>query len=141
MALTRLAVAGAAATPTPTNLGSLPTDFALATDCARTLGEVFKVYPTLSSFYLLQGPPEQTTCYPSGYSKAVTGTAEPYYSPALCPTGFTAACQSTNTVTGEGKTAEETVVTCCPEYVLLTFLLFYSLIDFDKHAFVLRGWG
>ncbi|KAI0402873.1 hypothetical protein F4802DRAFT_574105, partial [Xylaria palmicola] len=56
-----------------------------------------------------EAPLEQTTCYPGSYS-ALT---QQYYSPGLCPSGFIAACQSTN----RAGTVEETVLTCCPTYV------------------------
>ncbi|KAI1117365.1 hypothetical protein F5Y14DRAFT_439454 [Nemania sp. NC0429] len=92
-----------------TNLGPLPTNFVLPPSCARELEDVYKVYTTSEGWYfLLQGPVEQTSCYPSGYD----GNSRQYYSPARCPTGFTSACQSLN-VAG---TVQETVVRCCPTY-------------------------
>ncbi|KAI0197101.1 hypothetical protein EV127DRAFT_415598 [Xylaria flabelliformis] len=92
-----------------TNLGPLPTDFVLNSKCAEDLVDVYKYFTTSPGWYfLLQGPVEQTSCYPSGY----TADSRQYYSPARCPTGFTSACQSHN-VAG---TVEETVVRCCPTY-------------------------
>ncbi|KAI1194931.1 hypothetical protein F5X97DRAFT_309685 [Nemania serpens] len=92
-----------------TNLGPLPTNFALPPSCARDLEDVYKVFTTSEGwYYLLQGPVAQTSCYPSGYN----GNLGQYYSPARCPTGFTSACQSLN-VAG---TVQETVVRCCPTY-------------------------
>ncbi|KAI1745998.1 hypothetical protein F4680DRAFT_6890 [Xylaria scruposa] len=92
-----------------TNLGPLPTDFAVNSKCARDLIDVYKYFTTSPGWYfLLQGPVEQTSCYPSGY----TADSRQYYSPARCPTGFTSACQSHN-VAG---TVEETVVRCCPTH-------------------------
>ncbi|KAI0100747.1 hypothetical protein GGR51DRAFT_343553 [Nemania sp. FL0031] len=89
------------------NLGALPTNFALGSSCTSKLNDVYKVFTESPGYYyLLQGPVEQTSCYPSGYNAASTQ----YYSPARCPTGFTSACQSTN-IAG---TVSETVVTCCP---------------------------
>ncbi|KAI0443959.1 hypothetical protein F4803DRAFT_561300 [Xylaria telfairii] len=90
-----------------TNLGPLPTNFAVNSNCARDLNDVYKYYTTPgSSYFLLQGPVEQTSCYPSSY----TANSKQYYSPALCPTGFTSACESHNSV----GTMDETVVRCCP---------------------------
>ncbi|KAI1284752.1 hypothetical protein F5Y07DRAFT_13599 [Xylaria sp. FL0933] len=80
-----------------TNLGALPTNFALASSCSTDLNHVYKIY-TSSEFYLLQGPVEQTSCYPSSYA----ANSKQYYSPGQCPTGFTSACQS------------DTIVRCCP---------------------------
>ncbi|KAI1191919.1 hypothetical protein F5B17DRAFT_380115 [Nemania serpens] len=69
-----------------TNLGPLPTDFALPPSCAREMEEVYKVITTEPAgwYYLLQGPIDQTSCYPSGYN----GNSRQYYSPARCPTGY-----------------------------------------------------
>ncbi|KAI1753634.1 hypothetical protein F4782DRAFT_497094 [Xylaria castorea] len=92
-----------------TNLGPLPTNFAVNSNCVPDLTDVYKYFTTSPGWYfLLQGPVEQTSCYPSGY----TADSRQYYSPARCPTGFTSACQSHN-VAG---TIEETVVRCCPTY-------------------------
>lgn len=94
-----------------TNLGPLPTNFAVNSNCARDLNDVYKYYTTPgSSYFLLQGPVEQTSCYPSSY----TANSKQYYSPARCPTGFTSACESHNSA----GTIDETVVRCCPTYVL-----------------------
>ncbi|TRX89545.1 hypothetical protein FHL15_009589 [Xylaria flabelliformis] len=96
-----------------TNLGPLPTDFAVNSKCAGDLIDVYKYFTTSPGWYfLLQGPVEQTSCYPSGY----TADSRQYYSPARCPTGFTSACQSRN-VAG---TVEETVVRCCPTHSSFT---------------------
>lgn len=107
MAMTTTGAGGAL-----TNLGPLPTNFALAPSCSRELDDVYKVFTTSEGWYfLIQGPVDQTSCYPSGYN----GNSRQYYSPARCPTGFTSACQSLN-VAG---TVQETVVRCCPTYVLI----------------------
>ncbi|KAI3321983.1 hypothetical protein HD806DRAFT_151702 [Xylariaceae sp. AK1471] len=90
-----------------TNLGPLPTDFTVAADCASEIDDVYKVFTVSPDwYYLLQGPVEQTSCYPSDY----TANSQQFYSPARCPTGFTAACSSLNSA----GTVKETVVTCCP---------------------------
>ncbi|KAI1131240.1 hypothetical protein F5Y10DRAFT_234117 [Nemania abortiva] len=89
------------------NLGALPTNFALASSCTTELTDIYKIFTESPGYYyLLQGPVDQTSCYPSNYDGASTD----YYSPARCPTGFTSACQSLN-VAG---TVSETVVRCCP---------------------------
>ncbi|KAJ8132271.1 hypothetical protein O1611_g1354 [Lasiodiplodia mahajangana] len=92
---------------TLSNLGALPTTFSLASTCASELTDVYKIFTGApGNYYLLQGPVDQTSCYPSSYNAASTQ----YYSPARCPTGFTSACQSVN-VAG---TVSETVMRCCP---------------------------
>ncbi|KAI8627205.1 hypothetical protein F5Y19DRAFT_487142 [Xylariaceae sp. FL1651] len=99
-------------------LEPLPTDFTIGAVCARDLNGLYKAafpaFPATASTsptaltvpYYIQGPVEQTSCYPSNYA----GNTQQYYSPALCPTGFTAPCRSEYR-TG---TIVETVLTCCP---------------------------
>ncbi|TGJ81105.1 hypothetical protein E0Z10_g7666 [Xylaria hypoxylon] len=93
------------------NLGPLPTDFTIPANCASELDDIYFFRTSVnqdspSAYYLLRGPLEQTLCYPGSYS----ANTEQYYSPARCPTGFTAPCQSIN----RAGTVEETVLTCCP---------------------------
>ncbi|KAI1113267.1 hypothetical protein F5Y14DRAFT_418301 [Nemania sp. NC0429] len=86
-----------------TNLGPLPTDFEESLECARNLNQLYWVTITTNNFgYFIQGPVEQTSCFPSGYN----GSRSQYYSPAQCPVGFTTACSATK--------LSETIVTCCP---------------------------
>ncbi|KAI1425921.1 hypothetical protein F5Y12DRAFT_713802 [Xylaria sp. FL1777] len=94
-----------------TNLGPLPTNFAVAASCSTDLGHVYKIY-TSSEFYLLQGSLQQTSCYPSGY----TANSRQYYSPGQCPTGFTSACQTFSSA----GTVQETIVKCCPTQASFT---------------------
>ncbi|RWA07065.1 hypothetical protein EKO27_g8035 [Xylaria grammica] len=93
------------------NLGPLPTDFTIPANCASELDDIYLFHTSLEQdypdpTYLLRGPLEQTLCYPGSYA----ASTEQYYSPARCPTGFTAPCQSVNSA----GTVEETVLTCCP---------------------------
>ncbi|KAI0436746.1 hypothetical protein F4803DRAFT_566598 [Xylaria telfairii] len=86
-----------------TNLGPLPTDFEESLGCARNLNDFYWVTITTNGYgYFIQGPVEQTSCFPSGYN----GDNSQYYSPARCPIGFTTACSATE--------LSETIVTCCP---------------------------
>ena len=50
--------------------------------------------------------PMTSTCYPSGWTNASTT----YYSPGVCPSGYTTACITGNTA----GSVTETVATCCP---------------------------
>ncbi|KAI0411388.1 hypothetical protein F5X98DRAFT_55493 [Xylaria grammica] len=93
------------------NLGPLPTDFTIPANCASELDDIYLFHTSVNqddpdAYYLLRGPVEQTLCYPGSYA----ANTEQYYSPARCPTGFTAPCQSVNSA----GTVEETVLTCCP---------------------------
>ncbi|KAJ8062915.1 hypothetical protein OCU04_008163 [Sclerotinia nivalis] len=47
-----------------------------------------------------------TTCMPSGFNRETAY----YYSPGICPTGYSAACSSFS----KGSSATKTVATCCP---------------------------
>ncbi|CAD6449391.1 6186bbd2-40c5-4b47-8e9f-8eb3339936ba [Sclerotinia trifoliorum] len=47
-----------------------------------------------------------TTCMPSGFNRETAY----YYSPGICPTGYSAACSSFST----DSSATKTVATCCP---------------------------
>ncbi|ESZ95604.1 hypothetical protein SBOR_4000 [Sclerotinia borealis F-4128] len=47
-----------------------------------------------------------STCMPSGYRRQTAY----YYSPGICPTGYSAACSSFST----GSSLSKTVATCCP---------------------------
>ncbi|KAJ5890250.1 hypothetical protein N7504_011060 [Penicillium tannophilum] len=61
---------------------------------------------TDAGWWLSQGPKEWSSCFPSGY-KAATDF---YFSPGLCPSGYTVASQSTDSLDGN----VETRATCCP---------------------------
>jgi hypothetical protein len=80
----------------------------------------FHTRPNLYSRYLYQGiyysigGPSPSACFPSGW----TSTSQ-YFSPGLCPTGYTQACAN---VVAAG-TVRETQATCCPRQLSLTSLL------------------
>ncbi|KAM0809956.1 putative Mid2 domain-containing protein [Seiridium cardinale] len=90
------------------NLGPLTATAALPSSCVDELDIVYKVHTTPEGYYyLLNGPFEVASCYPSSYD----GTGTKFYSPApSCPSGFTPACSSTNAA----GTVTETIQTCCP---------------------------
>ena len=95
-------------TPEMTNLGPLLSKFAPAASCASYTGmTVFYVGTT--NFFWAEGPMSTQGCYPSSYSP---GPAD-YYSPGLCPSGYTSACTSLNSI----GTVTETIHTCCPTWV------------------------
>ncbi|EGS23593.1 uncharacterized protein CTHT_0002880 [Thermochaetoides thermophila DSM 1495] len=70
---------------------------------------IYQVWSGAESSYI-QGPlyTRGSHCFPSGYEPSPTQ----YYSPAWCPTGYTAACSSLSPVSLGLET--ETAVICCP---------------------------
>lgn len=88
------------------NLGPITTSLALAEECTTDLDSVYKHRWGTDGWYWLQHGPQETTCFPSGYS-ALTSQ---YFSPANCPYGYTPACSSTYAI----GTITETIQTCCP---------------------------
>ncbi|KAF3024184.1 hypothetical protein E8E14_009634 [Neopestalotiopsis sp. 37M] len=78
------------------NLGALTTTAVLSSACVDELDVVYKINTTPDGYYwLMNGPLEPASCYPSAYA----GVTTQYYSPAVaCPSGFTAACGSTNVI-------------------------------------------
>ncbi|KAI1421396.1 hypothetical protein F5Y12DRAFT_787532 [Xylaria sp. FL1777] len=91
------------------NLDPLPTNFQLPGSCVEEMTSIYvKTMPP--GGYFLQGPAEQTTCYPGMYQALDLGLE--YYSPGRCPTGFTPACSSSIQI----NQLTETVVTCCPTH-------------------------
>jgi hypothetical protein len=71
----------------------------LTTVCAGTLA---------SCQYLVlgQAPDGSKTCMPPGY----TAGGDYFYSPGICPSGYTTACYSLNSV----GSVTQTAATCCP---------------------------
>jgi hypothetical protein len=62
-----------------------------------------------SHLVLYVGPFESSTeCFPSGWQP----TSAQYFSPGVCPAGYTSACFWTNTSQSGSKIVTETVVTC-----------------------------
>ncbi|KAH7398739.1 hypothetical protein DE146DRAFT_500885 [Phaeosphaeria sp. MPI-PUGE-AT-0046c] len=91
------------------SIAALTTAFAPPSSCIAS-DNVWKVYTTCpgnnACYFLLQGPPNTAGCLPPGYKFESTS----YYSPAVCPSGYTPACSATNTI----NKATETAYTCCP---------------------------
>ncbi|KAJ5159783.1 uncharacterized protein N7482_006787 [Penicillium canariense] len=61
---------------------------------------------SLEGWYLSQGPTDWRSCFPSGYE----ATTAFYYSPGVCPSGYSIA---SSTIISIG-TSSETRATCCP---------------------------
>lgn len=112
---TTLATATTTSGPPPSN-PALTTTFTPASSCTN-----YHMLPYAASGfacmvgdqsspcqYLHLGPSTTDGCLPSDWS---TGT-DAYYSPGVCPTGYTEACSNLVSV----GTVTETRATCCPRY-------------------------
>jgi hypothetical protein len=95
------------------SIGALTTTFLPPSSCLAR-DNIWLVHTTCPDndgcYYLLQGPPTTTDCMPKDYRHENTA----YYSPGLCPAGYTPACSATST---RSRTITETMYTCCPSYV------------------------
>lgn len=63
-----------------------------------------------AGIYYSIGGPLASECFPSGWR-----STSQYFSPGICPTGYTQACSSLST----SGTEVETFATCCPRFVYL----------------------
>ncbi|APA08603.1 predicted protein [Sclerotinia sclerotiorum 1980 UF-70] len=92
-------------TSAPSHLvGPLTTTYTpLGSDCSQ----IFWAQNRLNHWLAFGGiGTGSTTCMPSGFNRETAY----YYSPGICPTGYSAACSSFST----GLSATKTVATCCP---------------------------
>ncbi|KAI0882651.1 uncharacterized protein GGS22DRAFT_169991 [Annulohypoxylon maeteangense] len=88
------------------SLGALTTTFTPPADC--TASSALYWVNTASTFYWLHGQPGQSSCFPDSYSPY----QNQYYSPGVCPVGYTRACESIST---GGDNSFTTRATCCPQ--------------------------
>ncbi|XDG03538.1 hypothetical protein ABKA04_003153 [Annulohypoxylon sp. FPYF3050] len=88
------------------SLGALTTSFTPPADC--TASSALYWVNTASTFYWLHGRPGQSSCLPESYSPY----QNQYYSPGVCPVGYTRACESIST---GGDNSFTTKATCCPQ--------------------------
>lgn len=61
---------------------------------------------SLEGWYLSQGPTDWSSCFPSGYQ----ATTDFYYSPGVCPSGYSIASSEILSI----GISSETRATCCP---------------------------
>ena len=70
----------------------------------------------LSKYYIIRnfgwilGSPNDASCFPTGYASTI------YFSPGICPSGYTSSTEAIDFLTISGTTITETVATCCPRY-------------------------
>lgn len=87
------------------SIGALTTTFTAPASCASSTG-INIVGCGSGCVWWAEGPLDAPDCYPSSYNPSLSH----YYSPGVCPSGYTPACTSKNTA---GRVTE-TVQTCCP---------------------------
>ncbi|KAJ4397303.1 hypothetical protein N0V93_001527 [Gnomoniopsis smithogilvyi] len=88
------------------NAGPLTTTFTAPASCTTATG-LYQIWDS-NTYHFEQGPlASMTDCFPSGYD----ASASQYYSPGICPSGYTTACSSTDVLSA---TVTETAYTCCP---------------------------
>lgn len=102
-------------------LGPLTTTFTPPNDCTNEAYQIYYVSDSTGNFYV-QGPLDVMSCFPSGYGSEITQ----YYSPGICPRGYTPALVTSETV----GTTINTIHTCCPTHFRYT-------AHFSGHV----GWG
>ncbi|KAH7135801.1 hypothetical protein B0J11DRAFT_565083 [Dendryphion nanum] len=95
------------------DLGPLTTTYKPAPGCLTSAyGSIWTDGSTTHKWHSL-GLPTTSQCYPPKFS----GIAEAYYSPGICPSGWTSACGSTEEV----ESMTETRAVCCPSgYLCVT---------------------
>ncbi|GAB1319344.1 Mid2 domain-containing protein [Madurella fahalii] len=90
------------------SLGALTTTFTPASTCVQSFSHLYINQTRTLIGPAIAGPLSAGGCFPDNYDIHI---ADRYYSPGVCPVGYTPACSSSNTIS---STLTETVVTCCP---------------------------
>ncbi|KAF2149652.1 hypothetical protein K461DRAFT_271218 [Myriangium duriaei CBS 260.36] len=90
------------------NLGPLTTTFTPGAGCSHSTGLYAMISCGTTCEWWVEGPLSLAipNCFPARYTQFLSH----YYSPGICPSGYTVACTSTN----EAASVSETVQTCCP---------------------------
>lgn len=95
---------------------ALTTTFSPAPSCTND-------FYTAPTYYSIGGP-LASECFPSGWA-----STSQYFSPGICPTGYTEACSSLSTY----GTLVETFATCCPTFDPLHFPRYSILLWRDAN--------
>jgi hypothetical protein len=93
------------------NIGPLTTTFTAPSSCTLISVELDgSPTPTSTTYYNYVGKvwPSPLDCFPSGYPNAYTDRFSDYYSPGICPSGWTAY------PTSDFPDPSETTALCCP---------------------------
>ncbi|KAK8129085.1 hypothetical protein PG984_010193 [Apiospora sp. TS-2023a] len=99
------------------HLGPLTTVFTAPLSCSQSALFMYDDFDCAgSTISILRGPVDTASaahCFPPSLnSNAAAGRPGAYYSPGICPQGYTAACTSINR---QASPEPETVLTCCPD--------------------------
>ncbi|KAK8060959.1 hypothetical protein PG996_010889 [Apiospora saccharicola] len=99
------------------HLGPLTTVFRAPLSCSQSALFMYDDFDCAgSTTSILRGPVETASaahCFPPSLKNdAGAGRPGAYYSPGICPQGYTAACTSINR---QASPEPETVLTCCPD--------------------------
>ena len=97
------------------SVGSLTTTFTPPSSCLAAISTIGWSSEGDGGFFFA-GPYTTSGCMPPNFQFASTA----YYSPGICPDGYTTACSSLNII----GAVSETVVTCCPTCVSPTKAVF-----------------
>ena len=92
------------------SLGALTTTFTPPATCTQSFSNLYINHTRDLTGPAIAGPLSANDCFPDNFN---LNAADRYYSPGVCPAGYTSACSSSNTISG---TRTETVVTCCPSW-------------------------
>jgi len=92
----------------PVDIMSVPALTTIFTPASSCLYEMAQFDGSSFGTLLLGPDPTPTECYPKGWQPVSTF----YFSPGICPSGFTTAC-TTSLISSSGQVTE-TVATCCP---------------------------
>ncbi|KAJ3496843.1 hypothetical protein NLG97_g2356 [Lecanicillium saksenae] len=94
-------------------VGSLTTTFTPAPSCASHIGYI--ISSADGGTFAVRGPlPAETECFPPGFP----ATEQAYYSPALCPSGFTTAALAAVA----GIQVAKSTALCCPSVASMVFV-------------------
>jgi hypothetical protein len=99
------------------NIGPLTTTFTAPSDCDYISVElVGSPTPTSTTYYNYVGKvwPSPLRCFPSGYPNAYSDRFSNYYSPGICPSGWT------EYPTSDYPDPAETTALCCPPGFITT---------------------
>ena len=102
-----------------TSLGPLTTTFVAPPSCTTSFSHLYVID---GKGAVVAGPvTANEDCFPPAYQNA----RYYYYSPGVCPSGYTAACSTTESI----GTLTQTIATCCPD-IGPTFV--FSLYPVDQ---------
>jgi len=94
--------------PAKMSVGALTTTFTPAPSCVESFSHLYINHTKNGAGPAIAGPVITSGCVPDQYDLHVSK----YYSPGICPSGYAAACSSSNAIGSQ----TETVITCCPSY-------------------------